>query len=86
MVRSSVTSKGRKPTRTEKVILTGLPPRFLDDLPVEDQEAIRAVIGKALVLNEYDKDGRAELEFRDKRGVIHFIYVERKWTSVPLKR
>lgn len=73
--------------RTEKVILTGLPPRFLDDLPIEDQEAIRAVIGKALVLNEYDEDGRAELEFRDKNGVVHFIYVERKWTSrVPVKR
>jgi hypothetical protein len=73
--------------QTEKVILTGLPPRFLDDLPVEDQKAIRAAIGKALVLNEYDEDGRAELEFRDKKGDIHFIYVEREWTSkVPVKR
>jgi len=44
-----------------KVILTGLPPGFLDDLPEEDQRAISAVVGKAVKLLGYDQDGRAEL-------------------------
>jgi len=56
-----------------------LPPGLLDGLPEEDQQAIRAVIGKRVVLNEYDLDGRAELEFTDKHEVSHFIYVDPKF-------
>jgi hypothetical protein len=59
-----------------RVILKSLPAGFLDDLPAEDQRAIRAVVGKPVVLNEYDADGRAELEFKDDNDVIHFIYVD----------
>jgi hypothetical protein len=32
-------------------------------------------VGKAVVLTEYDDIGRAELQFTDSRGHIHFIYV-----------
>ena len=56
------------------MVLTEIPPGFLDDLPTEDQRAIKEVVGKPILLNEYD-DGRAELEFTDASGVIHFIYV-----------
>ena len=67
--------KRKKPELGEMVVLKKLPPGFLDDLPKEDQIAISAVVGKAIVLKGYDKDGRAELEFTEKNGTIHFIYV-----------
>jgi hypothetical protein len=44
-------------------------------LPTEDQEAIAAVVGKLILLTEYDDDGRAELEFTDRNGIIHSIFV-----------
>jgi hypothetical protein len=56
-------------------VLTKLPPRFLDGLPREDQRAILDIVGKPIRLNEYDEDGRAELEFNDRKGNTHFIYV-----------
>jgi hypothetical protein len=45
-----------------------VPPGLLDDLPTEDRKAISNVVGKPIVLNEYDDDGRAELEFNDADG------------------
>jgi len=63
------------PKPGEMAVITKLPPGFLIDLPTEDQRAISEVVGKPILLNEYDEDGRAELEFTDQRGVIHFIYV-----------
>jgi hypothetical protein len=59
----------------EMVVLMKLPPGFLEGLPKEDQVAISAVVGKAIVLKGYDKDGRVELEFTEKNGTIHFIYL-----------
>jgi hypothetical protein len=64
-----------RPGSGDLVVLTEIPPGLLDDLPMEDQEAITEQIGKPVTLNEYDEDGRAELEFKDKKGTIHFIYV-----------
>jgi len=58
------------------VVLKALPPGFLDDLPVEDQEAISKAVSKPITLNGYEDDGRAELEFTDVEGVIHIIYVD----------
>jgi len=58
----------------DSVIITELPVGFLDDLPSEDRQAITAVIGKAILLKKYDDD-RAELEFTDEKGRIHFIYL-----------
>lgn len=57
------------------VVLTAIPQGFLDDLPEEDQQAIREVLGKRVLLNEYDDAGRAELEFRDHEGTLHYLYV-----------
>jgi hypothetical protein len=58
-----------------KVVLIEVPPGLLDGLPTEDQEAISGIVGKPIVLNEYEDDGRAELEFKDAEGNFHYIYV-----------
>jgi hypothetical protein len=65
----------RLPRPGQDVILTRLPPGLVTGLPRRDQNAIRAIVGKPVTLAEYDADGRAELEFVDKAGHIHFIYV-----------
>jgi hypothetical protein len=41
----------------------------------KNQKAISEAVGKPIRLIGYDDDGRAELEFTDAEGVIHFIYV-----------
>jgi ankyrin repeat protein len=76
-------SENVKPKPGDRVVLTEVPPGFLDDLPSEDQQAINEVIGKPLRLNEYDKDGRAELEFKDRNGNLHFIYVRPEFIGAP---
>ena len=65
----------KKPVPGETVVLTKIPPGLLDDLPIEDRNAISEVVGKPIALNEYDEDGRAELEFRDSDGIKHFVWV-----------
>jgi hypothetical protein len=67
--------KRKKPSPGEMVVLTELPPRFLDDLPTEDQVTLSGMVGKAIMLKGYDKDGRAELTFVEKNGTIHYVYV-----------
>jgi hypothetical protein len=57
------------------VVLTTIPKGFLDDLSEEDQQAIREIVGKPVLLNEYDDVGRAELEFNDRDGQTNFIFV-----------
>ena len=64
-----------KPKPGRRIILIELPLGFLHDLPQEDQQAIEDVVGKPIRLNKYDTDGRAELEFRDRNGCLHKIYV-----------
>jgi hypothetical protein len=76
-----MSKKRKKQKLSEMVVLKKLPPGFLDDLPKEDQVAISAVVGKAIVLKGYDKDGRVELEFTEKNGTIHFIYVSPEFVS-----
>ena len=67
-----------KPQPGQKVILKTLPPGFIDDLPMEDQIAISEVVGKPITLTKYEKDGRAVLEFTDKQGDFHGLYVDPK--------
>jgi hypothetical protein len=59
----------------DSVVLTAMPQAFLADLPSEDQDALTAVVGTPVTFLGYDDAGRAELEFKDRHGVIHFIYV-----------
>ena len=68
-------AENMKPKPGETVVLLGVPAGMLVDLPLEDQQAINEVVGKPILLNGYDDAGRAELEFKDRNGVIHFIYV-----------
>jgi hypothetical protein len=70
-----MTDTYRKPMPGDPVVLEEVPQGLLDDLPKEDQQAISEIVGKPIRLNKYDEDGRAELEFTDQHGVIHFIYV-----------
>jgi hypothetical protein len=78
-------TRKRKPKPGERVILTELPPGFLDDLPAEDQLAISKVVGKPIKLLAYDTDGRAELEFEDANGVFHAICVKPSFVKLPGK-
>jgi len=65
----------RKPAPGDAVVLWELPRGLVGGLRVEDQRAITEIIGKPVRLNEYDSEGRAELQFTDAAGVIHFVYV-----------
>lgn len=65
----------RKPAPGDMVVLQEVPEGLLDGLPTKDQRAISEIVGKPVRLNEYDDAGRAEIEFTDREGVIHFIYV-----------
>ena len=65
-----------RPKPGDKVLLLSASPELLSGLPVEDQSAIREAVGKLVLLLEWDGDGRAELEFTDSNGVMHFIYVK----------
>jgi hypothetical protein len=65
-----------EPKPGEWVVLTEVPPGMLDDLPLDDQQAIVEVVGKPIVLRGYDDDGRAELEFEDRDGNGHVIFVD----------
>ncbi|HEX6505612.1 MAG TPA: hypothetical protein VF011_20385 [Terriglobales bacterium] len=69
----------KKPTPGQTVTLRALPKGFVDDLPEEDQRAMTAVVGRRIRLNRYEEDGRAELEFTDGNGIIHFVYVDPKY-------
>ena len=76
----------KKPKPADRVILNGLPPKWLDDLPKSDQLAIARVIGTEVLLLEYDEDGRAELEFTDDAGAIHSIFVDPKYIDAAQDR
>ena len=78
MVARRKASPERKLNPGQKVVLKALPPGFIDDLPDEDQRAILDAVGKPIVLNGYDDDGRAELEFTDGEDG-HVIYVDPKF-------
>lgn len=59
----------------QKVFLNVMPPGLLQGLPEEDQAAIRAIIGRPVTLAGYSF-GQAELEFVDRAGDDHTIWVE----------
>jgi hypothetical protein len=63
------------PKPGDSVVLTVVPPGLLEGLSREDQTAIVEVVGKQVLLVGYEEDGRAELEFTDKHGTIHYIFV-----------
>lgn len=71
---------------THDLTVSQVPPGMLDDLPAEDQQAITEIVGKPVLLVEYDGDGRAELEFQDRDGNFHFIYVSPRFIRKTVYR
>ena len=69
-------NKDNRPEPDSTVVLKSVPPGLLDGPPQHDQRAITATVGQPVRLVDYDEVGRAELEFTDKRGDVHYIYVE----------
>jgi len=65
----------------QKVVLKKLPPGFIDDLPSEDQQAISAIVGVPVLFSGFDEIGRLELEFVERDGTGHHIYVNREFVS-----
>ena len=80
-----MTSRRNRPKPGDMVFLTEIPPGLLDGLPPEDQEAIADVKGKLILLWQYDENDRAELEFTDRNGVIHSIFVRPDFIARDVK-
>ena len=67
----------------DAVVLTHLPPGWLDGLPPEDQAAITAILGRPIQFSEYDVDyeGFVEVVFVDDRGHIHYLNVRAEFVG-----
>src|SRR4051794_33745818 len=48
-----MTTEDKQPKPGDMVVLVGLPPGFLDDLPLEEQSAISAMVGKPIQFIEF---------------------------------
>jgi hypothetical protein len=57
------------------VILKTAPPSLLEGLPMEDQNAILAIVGHPVMFADYSY-GQAEIEFVDSAGDDHSVWVE----------
>jgi len=68
----------------DTVVLTAVPPGMLEDLPSEDQQAITEIVGKPILLTQFEEDGRAELEFQDRNGHFHSLYVAPEFITKPV--
>jgi len=79
-----MTKKGdTKPKPGDRVVLVEMPPGLLDGLPEDAQLAINDVVGKPIQLSEYDEDGSAVLEFKDRNGDFHKIWVKPDFIRAP---
>jgi hypothetical protein len=84
--------KDKQPEPGDMVLLVGLPPGFLDDLPLEEQSAISGMVGKPIKFIEItgftyrgERVERAELAFNDyEHGMGHTLYVDPSFIR-PLK-
>jgi hypothetical protein len=43
---------------------------------MEDQQAISEVVGNSILFVNFDEYGRADLEYVDRAGVMHFLYLD----------
>lgn len=59
----------------ELVLLVSVPLALTSELPEEDQDAIRCAVGTRVKFAGMTY-GQAEIEFRDKLGVEHTIWVD----------
>lgn len=72
----SIDSRGVPISTGDTVILIGLPPFLLNDLPDEDLRAIEGQIGRTHEVIGFNEIGWIELEFSDDDGTHHTIWVE----------
>lgn len=69
--------RNKKPIAVgDSVKVIEIPVRLPQGLPEEDQIAIRDQIGKVSIIQGFNQDGYAELEFIDNAGHIHTIWIE----------
>jgi hypothetical protein len=81
-----------QPKPGDMVLLEGLPPGFLDDLPPEEQLAIRDMVGKPIRFIEItcstfhgERVERVELEFSSEISRMnHTLYVDPSYIR-PIK-
>lgn len=57
------------------VILKSVPPGLLAGLPADDQKAIRSIVGQPVTFVGFSF-GQAEVEFVDREGDGHTIWIE----------
>lgn len=82
--RGFMSIEDKQPKPGDMVVLVGLPPGFLDDLPLEEQSAINGMVGKPIKFIEItsfawrgERIERVELEFFDyEHGMGHTLYVD----------
>jgi hypothetical protein len=60
----------------DMVVLVSVPSSLIDNLPVDDQIAIRSAIGKKVTFAGISY-GQAEIEFIDESGNRHTIWVDK---------
>ena len=66
---------GNKLTVGTMVRMLVAPEELISGLPESDQAAIQAVVGKKITVKGFDKYGHVEPRFRDKKKIIHYIWV-----------
>ena len=69
----------KQPKPGDRVVLVGLPPGFLDNLPCESQTAITAMIEKPVEYRGITRTSeweRVELRFVEYSGRIHYINID----------
>jgi hypothetical protein len=76
MHQASIDCHGSPLVVGDSVKVVEIPAALPQGLPDEDQIAIRAQIGKTLIIQEFNEGGDAELEFADSDGTIHTIWIE----------
>jgi hypothetical protein len=61
----------------DQVILLGVPPTLMENLPDEDKAAITAAIGTPVIFMGFSY-GQAEVKFLDLHGNDHTIWVDQR--------
>jgi hypothetical protein len=80
---STTDGRDEKPKPADLAVLIRIPPGMLNDLPDEDHKAISEIVGKPILLREYDEVGRAVLEFSESNGTFHSIYAAPEFIREP---
>ena len=74
---ASVKDSNGEPIRKHDVLtMTRAPEDLTRGLPPEDQSAIRDQVGSTVVVVGFDDHGNVEVEFSDRGGTLHTIWIE----------